>query len=430
MQLDASKEWFKKAQEVLPGGVNSPVRAFKAVGGQPILMDKGEGPYIHDIDGNTYVDYVGSWGPLIVGHAHPKVVAALNAAVAKGSSFGTATVQEVELAKRVIQAVPSLEKVRFVNSGTEATMSALRLARGFTGRDKIIKFAGCYHGHADAFLSESAGSGVATLGIPGSAGVPKGAAQDTLTLNYNDLNQVDKCLERHGQDVAGIILEPVAGNMGLVKPADGFLEGLRHLCDKYDCLLIFDEVMTGFRLGLAGAQGHFDIRPDLSTFGKVIGGGLPVGAYGGRRDIMAHIAPEGGVYQAGTLSGNPLAMAAGIATMDLIMEPDFYTQLFAHTAALESGLNDLFAATGFAGRVYSIGSMFHLWLGEPETPAQNYEQTKAGDQELFQKLYQGLLSEGIYMAPSAFEVGFMSSAHTEVEVEKTVRAFKNSIAKL
>ena len=239
MQLDASKEWFKKAQEVLPGGVNSPVRAFKAVGGQPILMDKGEGPYIHDIDGNTYVDYVGSWGPLIVGHAHPKVVAALNAAVAKGSSFGTATVQEVELAKRVIQAVPSLEKVRFVNSGTEATMSALRLARGFTGRDKIIKFAGCYHGHADAFLSESAGSGVATLGIPGSAGVPKGAAQDTLTLNYNDLNQVDKCLERHGQDVAGIILEPVAGNMGLVKPADGFLEGLRHLCDKYDCLLIF-----------------------------------------------------------------------------------------------------------------------------------------------------------------------------------------------
>ena len=430
MQLNASEEWFKKALELLPGGVNSPVRAFKAVGGQPILMDKGQGPYIDDIDGNRYVDYVGSWGPLIVGHAHPQVVKALNAAVAKGSSFGTATVPEVELAKRVIGAVPSLEKIRFVNSGTEATMSALRLARGFTGRDKIIKFAGCYHGHADAFLSESAGSGVATLGIPGSAGVPKGAAQDTLTLAYNDLSQVDKCLEKHGQDVAGIILEPVAGNMGLVKPIDGFLEGLRHLCDKYDCLLIFDEVMTGFRLGPAGAQGHFHIRPDLSTFGKVIGGGLPVGAYGGRKDIMAHVAPEGGVYQAGTLSGNPLAMAAGIATIDLIMQPEFYDKLFAQTKNLQESLNNLFDETGFTGKVDSIGSMFHLWLGDPQQPPQNYAETKASNLELFQKLYQGLLQEGIYMAPSAFEVGFMSSTHTEVEVEKTCDAFKKVISAL
>ena len=430
MQFKNSQQWFAKALELLPGGVNSPVRAFKAVGGQPILMDRGEGPYMVDIDGNRYVDYVGSWGPLIVGHAHPTVVEALNAAVAKGSSFGTATVQEVELARRVVDAVPSIEKIRFVNSGTEATMSALRLARGFTGRDKIIKFAGCYHGHADAYLSESAGSGVATLGIPGSAGVPKGAAQDTLTLDYNNLSQVDKCLEKHGQDVAGIILEPVAGNMGLVKPSDGFLEGLRHLCDKYDCLLIFDEVMTGFRLGPAGAQGHFDIRPDLSTFGKVIGGGLPVGAYGGRKDIMAHIAPEGGVYQAGTLSGNPLAMAAGIATLDLVMQPGFYAQLFSQTRNLEESLNNLFSDVGFNGKVYSIGSMFHLWLGHTHEPPQNYMDTKGSNIELFPKLYLGLLEQGIYMAPSAFEVGFMSSAHSNLELDKTCDAFKKVIEKL
>lgn len=428
MKHDRSQQLFARASGMIPGGVNSPVRAFKAVGGEPIFIARGEGPYIFDADDNRYIDYVLSWGPLIMGHAPASVVEAVQSAAAEGTSFGWATGREVELARRVIEAVPSVEKVRFVNSGTEATMSAVRVARGVTGRDKFIKFAGCYHGHADAFLSESAGSGIATLGIPGSAGVPDGAAHDTLTLPFNDIEAVNATMQESGDAIAAIIVEPVAANMGLVLPRPGFLEGLRELCDSHGTVLIFDEVMTGFRLALGGAQERLGVRPDLSTFGKVIGGGLPVGAYGGRRDLMDHVAPVGPVYQAGTLSGNPLAMAAGIAALDGIAQPGFYDTLERCGEALEEGIQTVLAKHGHPARFDRIGSMFGLWFGpDASRPPQNYDEVKRVDTKRFGAVFRALLDDGIAMAPSAYEVGFLSSTHQSDQIEATIAAVDRAL---
>ncbi len=429
MRRERSKKLFERATELIPGGVNSPVRALRAVGGEPVFMVRGEGPFLHDADGNRYVDYVCSWGPLILGHAPANVVEEVIRAAKDGTSFGWATAREVELAERVCKAVPSVERVRFVNSGTEATMSALRLARGFTKRDKVLKFAGCYHGHADAFLSESAGSGLATLGIPGSAGVPKGAAADTITVAYNDLDAAADVMKSAGDDIAAVILEPVAANMGLVPPQPGFLEGVRTLCDKNGALLIFDEVITGFRLGLGGAQGYFGVRPDLSTFGKVIGGGLPVGAYGGRKDIMDLVAPLGPVYQAGTLSGNPLAMAAGNATLDTLAQPSVYEQLDASTEALTTGIAEALARHGGCGHTYRVGSIFGIyWLAGADKPPRNYDEVKRADTALFGRLFRHLLDQGVAIAPSAFEVGFVSLAHDRTHIGATITAFDRALA--
>ena len=420
MKHTRSHDYFSRALKVMPGGVSSPVRAFRAVGGEPPVIVRGEGPFLIDADDNRYIDYICSWGPLILGHAPQKVVAALHEAAQQGTSFGAATAREVELAERVVKAVPSLEKVRFVNSGTEATMSALRLARGFTHRDRVIKFSGCYHGHADAFLSE-AGSGVATLGVAGSAGVPEGAAHDTLTVPFNDLNGVEDVMRKHGPSVAAIIVEPVACNMGMVLPQDGFLAGLRTICDRTGALLIFDEVITGFRLGLSGAQGRFGIRPDLTTFGKIIGGGLPVGAYGGRAEIMDQIAPLGPVYQAGTLSGNPLAMAAGIATLDALEAPGFYARLDDMTARLCHGLEAVLDRHGKPARVDRIASIFYLWFNpEAKAPPRNYQEIKGADAKAFGAVFSALLEKGIYLAPSAYEVGFVSAAHSANEIDTTI----------
>jgi glutamate-1-semialdehyde 2,1-aminomutase len=420
MKHERSKKLYERAEKLIPGGVNSPVRAMRAVGGEPVFMARGEGAFIYDVDGNRYVDYVCSWGPLIHGHAPKNVVDEITRVAKDGTSFGWATGREVELAERVKNAVPSIEKVRFVNSGTEATMSALRLARGFTGRDRLIKLAGCYHGHADAFLSESAGSGVATLGIPGSAGVPQGAAADTVTVPYNDLDAVAAAFDQHAGKVAALILEPVAANMGLVLPAAGYLQGLRTLCDKHGALLIFDEVITGFRLGLGGAQGKFGVRPDLTTFGKIIGGGLPVGAYGGRADVMAKVAPLGPVYQAGTLSGNPLAMAAGAATLEALVQPGLYEQLEARSARLVKGLNGVFGDDALAYHVGSIWGVF--WKAGQKTPPRNYDEIKTGDTQRFARFFRALLAEGVAIAPSAFEVGFVSTAHQETHIDATITA--------
>lgn len=423
MESKRSAALFERATQLMPGGVNSPVRAFGSVGGSPLFIDRGEGPRIVDVDGNSFIDYVGSWGPLILGHAHPAVIEAVTATARKGTSFGATTEREVELAERVIDAVDSLEVVRFVSSGTEATMSALRLARGFTGRDRVIKFSGCYHGHTDAFLTE-AGSGVATLGIPGSAGVPEACAKDTITLPFNDLNPVSDYLKQHGDTVAAIILEPIACNMGMVKPVSGFLDGLRSLCDQYGSLLIFDEVITGFRVGLGGAQEMFGIKPDLSTFGKIIGAGLPVGAYGGRADIMAKIAPTGPVYQAGTLSGNPLAMAAGLAAIQELSREGTYTSLDAMGAHFENGMVGLLEKYGSPGYLNRVGSIFYLWLCEKaQAGPVNYEDVKRGDSQRYGKLFRALLERGVYLAPSGFEVGFISTAHTVEDLDQTLAAF-------
>jgi len=427
MRRDQSQKLYEKAVGLLPGGVDSPVRAFKAVGGNPIFVSHGEGPFIHDADGNRYIDYVCSWGPLILGHAPAAVIEAVSQAAREGTSFGYSTAREVELAEHVVNAVPSVERVRFVNSGTEATMSALRLARGFTGRDRVIKFAGCYHGHADAFLAD-AGSGVATLGIPGSAGVPEGAVRDSLTVPFNDLDAVTATFAEAGDTVAAVIVEPVACNMGLVQPQPGFLEGLRSLCDQHGALLIFDEVITGFRLGLGGAQEHFGVRPDLSTFGKVIGGGLPVGAYGGRADVMNKVAPLGPVYQAGTLSGNPLAMAAGIATLEQIEQPGFYDGLETHTASLEHGLSELFAKYGNLARVERIASILYMWFKpEQTTPPTSYDDIKSADAALFGRFFAALLDQGVAIAPSAFEVGFVSAAHQQSHIDTTIAAVDRAL---
>ncbi len=428
MNLAQSKKLFEAASALIPGGVNSPVRAFGSVGGQPIFIERGEGALIWDVDGNRYIDFVGSWGPLILGHAHPAIVEAISKCAQDGTSFGAATKREIELATLVTDALPSMDQVRFVNSGTEATMSALRLARGFTGRDRLVKFAGCYHGHGDAFLSD-AGSGVATLGIPGSSGVPEGAAKDTITLPYNDIDTLTQAFDTVGDEIAAVIIEPVACNMGLVMPAEGFLQAVRKLCDKHGALFIFDEVITGFRLGLGGAQEHFGIKPDLSTFGKIIGGGLPVGAYGGRRDIMSKIAPLGPVYQAGTLSGNPLAMAAGIATLKELGKPGFYEALQTKADHFTNGLQGILEKNGKPARLSHIASIYHMWLKQGATAAPlNYDDIKSADVASFGPIFNKLLEKGVYIAPSAFEVGFISSAHTQEQLDEALLAIDSALS--
>lgn len=417
--LQKSEEAFAKAKELMPGGVNSPVRAFKSVGGQPILVDSVKGSHMWDIDGNEYIDYVGSWGPAIIGHADNEVLGALAETMKKGTSFGAPCLLENTLAEMVISAVPSIEMVRFVNSGTEACMGVLRLARAFTGRQKIIKFEGCYHGHADPFLVK-AGSGVATLGLPDSPGVPKSSTSDTLTSPYNDFETVKSLFEANKGEIAAIILEPVVGNSGYIPPNPGFLEALRDITKENDTLLIFDEVMTGFRLGYGGAQEYFKVTPDLTTMGKVIGGGLPVGAYGGRRDIMEMVAPAGPMYQAGTLSGNPLAMTAGIHTLKRLMQPGSYEYLDKVTGELTQGILDAGKKAGHAMCGGYIRGMFGFFF--TDGPVYNFGDAKKSDTAKFARFYRGMLEEGVYFAPSQFEAGFTSLAHTTEDIQRTIAA--------
>jgi glutamate-1-semialdehyde 2,1-aminomutase len=422
-----SQEVFATAQNLMPGGVSSPVRAFKSVGGQPIVFDRVKGAYIWDVDGNQYIDYVGTWGPAICGHAHPEVIAALHEALEKGTSFGAPSVLENVLAEMVIDAVPSIEMVRFVNSGTEACMGVLRLMRAFTNRDKIIKFEGCYHGHADTFLVK-AGSGVATLGLPDSPGVPKAATNSTLTAPFNDLEAVKALFAENRDEISGVILEPVVGNAGFIAPDAGFLEGLRELTHEHGALLVFDEVMTGFRIAYGGAQEKFGVTPDLTTLGKVIGGGLPVGAYGGRRDIMSMVAPAGPVYQAGTLSGNPLAMTAGIKTLELLQKPGTYEYLDRITKKLADGLLQIAKETGHAVCGGQISAMFGLFF--TSGPVHNYEDAKKSDTAKFGRFHRGMLERGVYLAPSQFEAGFTSFAHTEEDIEQTLTVARDVMSNL
>jgi glutamate-1-semialdehyde 2,1-aminomutase len=416
--MTTSSDLFKRAQKCIPGGVNSPVRAFKGVGGDPIFFARGQGAYVFDEDGKRYIDYVGSWGPMILGHAHPKVLAAVKETMEYGLGFGAPTRIEVEMAEFLCRLVPSIEKVRMVSSGTEATMSAIRLARGFTGRDKILKFEGCYHGHADSLLVK-AGSGALTLGVPTSPGVPASLAEQTLTLEYNNLEPVRDVFAKLGKDIACVIVEPVAGNMNCVPPVKGFLEGLRELCTKHGVVLIFDEVMTGFRVALGGAQAHYGIKPDLTTLGKVIGGGLPVGAFGGRADIMGRIAPEGPVYQAGTLSGNPVSLAAGLATLREISRPGFFEELTAKTARLAKGLAERAQRAGVPLAAQSVGGMFGVFFTK-EPAVTRFAQVMACDVERFKKFFHGILREGVYLAPSAFEAGVVSAAHSDADIAATL----------
>jgi glutamate-1-semialdehyde 2,1-aminomutase len=425
--MSQSDELFARACRLMPGGVNSPVRAFKAVGGTPLFVRKAEGSRIWDADGKAYIDYIGSWGPMILGHAFPPIVEAVCQAATKGTSYGAPCPAEVELAERVVRAVPSIHKVRFVSSGTEATMSALRLARGFTGRNKILKFDGCYHGHADGLLV-SAGSGVATLGIPGSPGVPPGTVADTLVAPYNDVAAVEQVFAAHGADLAAVIVEPVAGNMGLVAPAAGYLEALREITRRHGALLIFDEVMTGFRLSYGGAQKLYGVMPDLTCLGKVIGGGLPVGAYGGRLDVMDKVAPLGPVYQAGTLSGNPLAMAAGCAALDALALPGTYERLEALSARLHEGLLEVAAEAGVAVTVNRVGSMITVFFCPG--PVVDYATAKASDTAAFGRFFHAMLERGVYLPPAQFEAAFVSLAHTESDIDQTVRAALESFRSL
>ncbi|MDO6460252.1 glutamate-1-semialdehyde 2,1-aminomutase [Granulosicoccaceae sp. 1_MG-2023] len=413
---------FNDASQHIPGGVNSPVRAFRGVGGTPRFIASAKGAYITDTDGRQYVDYVGSWGPMIVGHAHPDVIAAVQETAAHGLSFGAPTVSETLMADKVCELVAGMDMVRMVSSGTEATMSAIRLARGYTGRDKIVKFEGCYHGHSDSLLVK-AGSGALTLGVPSSPGVPASVAEHTLTLTYNDAAQVRETFAQIGDEIACIIVEPVAGNMNCVPPQPGFLETLREVCDEHGSVLIFDEVMTGFRVALGGAQAHFNIRPDLSTFGKVIGGGMPVGAFGGKRDIMEHIAPLGPVYQAGTLSGNPIAMAAGLKTLELISEPGFHEKLSATTAELLGGMQAIADKYGVPFTTNQAGGMFGVFF-TGQSQITGFSDVMACDADKFSRFFHGMLEHGVYFAPSAFEAGFVSICHGDAEIDKTLSAME------
>jgi glutamate-1-semialdehyde 2,1-aminomutase len=419
---------FEDAARYIPGGVNSPVRAFGAVGGTPVFIREARGAYLLGEDDRRYIDYVGSWGPMILGHAHPAVISAVQEAAGHGLSFGAPTRIETALAKRVCEFFPSIERVRFVSSGTEATMSAIRLARGYTGRDKIVKFEGCYHGHSDSLLVK-AGSGALTIGVPTSPGVPASVAEHTITLTFNDAAGVRELFASHGDQIAGIIVEPVTGNMNMILPDEGFLECLREVCDASGALLIFDEVMTGFRVARGGAQAAYGVHPDLTTLGKIIGGGMPVGAFGGRADVMQRIAPTGPVYQAGTLSGNPVAMAAGLTTLDLIDEADFYDRLSARTAALTDGLNEAAAAAGVPLATTRLGGMFGFFFTDQD-PVRSYQQVMACDGERFKRFFHGMLDAGVYLAPSAFEAGFVSAAHSDDDIAETIAAARDVMATL
>ena len=422
--MTTSKDLIERARLHIPGGVNSPVRAFNGVGGDPVFFDHALGACLYDVAGRSYIDYVGSWGPMIAGHANPAIISAVQKAVARGLSFGAPSPAEVTMAERLCELVDSMDMVRMVNSGTEATMSAIRVARAATGRDRIVKFEGCYHGHADAFLVK-AGSGALTLGVPNSPGVPSALADLTLTLPFNDLSAARDCFDQQGNEIACLIVEPVAGNMNCIPPLEGYLQGLRDLCDQHGILLIFDEVMTGFRVALGGAQSLYGVTPDLSTFGKVIGGGMPVGAFGGKREFMELVAPAGPVYQAGTLSGNPVAMAAGLATLDQITSPGFYEGLGEKTNMLTSGLQREADFAGVPFTTTAVGGMFGLFFSGAEKII-NFEQSGAVDVEMFKRFFHAMLDKGVYLAPSAYEAGFVSSAHTEEHINATINAAKEA----
>ena len=425
MQYHRSSSLFKEAQEVIPGGVNSPVRAFKAVGGTPIFVDNAQGAYLYDVDGNRLIDYIASWGPMILGHIYEPVIEALTARAKKGTSFGMPTELETQIAKLAIEMIPNMDKIRFVNSGTEACMSAVRLARGYTSREKIIKFAGCYHGHSDSFLIQ-AGSGAITFGAPNSPGVTQGTAKDTLLAQYNDLESVEGVFEQYPNEVAAIIIEPVAGNMGCIPPNKGFLEGLRSLCDRYGALLIFDEVMTGFRLAPGGAQERLNIRADIATYGKVIGGGLPVGAFAASNEIMNHLAPDGPVYQAGTLSGNPLAMAAGLAMLNALNQQlEMYDRLDKKTERLHLGMEERISVTGLPYQINRFGSMVSIHF--TNTPVIDFTTAAEGNNDYFKKYFHGMLKEGVYLPPSAFESYFLNDALTNEDIDFTLDAFERVI---